>query len=181
MRWWHTCKLLQHKCSTWLNFYRQVTAKWCNKPSTIFFLTHRYPQTHFKSKVNLYKTCSSSKIEKILNFYTIQLDSINSKSQGERKMVRINRVKISSMALQEEWIPHLPVYNAHPYFEACFQKNSVSMSFLLKNNFLEKFSRNVKSSSTCMKISYRSFMMFSLFSSAVLLQHDQMWPFAQCL
>ena len=30
------------------------------------------------------------------------------------------------------------------------------MSFLTKNNFLEKFSRNVKSSCTCTKISYRS-------------------------
>ena len=53
-------------------------------------------------------------------------------------------------------VPYLPVYNAHPYFEACFQKRSVSTSFLSGNNFLEKFSRNVKSSSICTKISYRS-------------------------
>ena len=33
---------------------------------------------------------------------------------------------------------------------------SISTSFLTKNNFLEKFSRNVKSSCTCTKISYRS-------------------------
>ena len=47
-------------------------------------------------------------------------------------------------------IPYLPVYNAHSYFEACFQKKkSDSTSFLTKNNFLEKFSRNVKSNSTC--------------------------------
>ena len=49
------------------------------------------------------------------------------------------------------------MYNAHPYFEACFQKEkNVSMSFLMKNNFLEIFSRNVSSSSICTKISYRS-------------------------
>ena len=82
-----------------------------------------------------------------------------------------------------------PVYNAHPYFEACFQKKSVSTSFLSKNNFLEKFSRNVKSSSTCIKSvtgadanhlmfclfsDTLSFRMFSSCSSAVLLLHDRM-------
>ena len=38
------------------------------------------------------------------------------------------------------------------------KKKSISTSFLTKNNFLEKFSRNIKSSCTCtcMKISYRS-------------------------
>ena len=49
------------------------------------------------------------------------------------------------------------MYNVHPYFEACFQKKKcVSTSFLTKTDFLEKFSRNVKSSSTCTNISYRS-------------------------
>ena len=49
-----------------------------------------------------------------------------------------------------------PRYKPVPYFEACFQKKSVSISFLTKTNFLENFSRNAKSSSTCTKISYRS-------------------------
>ena len=33
---------------------------------------------------------------------TLQLDTVNSKSHGERKMVRINEVKIRSKAFQEE-------------------------------------------------------------------------------
>ena len=43
-----------------------------------------------------------------------------------------------------------------PILKPVFRKKSVSMSFLTKKNFLDKFSRNVKSSCTCAKISYRS-------------------------
>ena len=101
----------------------------------------------------------------------------------------------TSWNLPLDWrkqLPYLPVYNVHPCIMCtCFQKKSVSTLFLSKNNYLEKFSRNVKFSSTCMKISYRSwcksfnvlsvqwyikfYMTFSLFSSAVLLLHDRTW------
>ena len=43
-----------------------------------------------------------------------------------------------------------------PILKSVFRKKSISKSFLSKNNFLGKFIRNVKSSSTCTKISYRS-------------------------
>ena len=90
------------------------------------------------------------------------------------------------------------VYNAHPcimhtpILKPVFRrKKNVSTSFLTKNNFLEKFSRNVNSSSTCTctKISYRSWCksfnvlsdqwyikFYDVFfiSSAVLLLHDRM-------
>ena len=62
----------------------------------------------------------------------------------------------------DQVLPYLPKYNAHPcimcipILKPVFRKKSVSTSFLKKTNFLEKFSRNAKSSSTCTKISYRS-------------------------
>ena len=65
-------------------------------------------------------------------------------------------VQTQLLTLSMKLLLYLPVYNAHPHFEACFQEKSVSTSFLTKTNFLEKFSRNAKSSSTCTKISYRS-------------------------
>ena len=77
------------------------------------------------------------------------------------------------------YLPYLPVYNAHPYFEACFQKKkSMSVSSLSKNNFLEKFSRNVKSSSTCMKISYRSWCKSCSVCSMI---HQVLWCFSRFL
>ena len=53
-------------------------------------------------------------------------------------------------------VPYLPMYNAHPDFEASFQKKQVSMLFLTATNFLEKDSNNLKSSSTSMKFNYKT-------------------------
>ena len=50
-------------------------------------------------------------------------------------------------------ILYLPMYNAHPDFEAC---KSVSTTFLTTNNFLEKYGSNLKSSSTSMKFNYKN-------------------------
>ena len=72
------------------------------------------------------------------------------------------------------------------------------MSFLMKNNFLEKFSSNVKFTVAlhaqksvtgvdtnnlmfCLFSDKSSFLMFSSFPSAVLLLHNRTQPFAQCL
>ena len=59
------------------------------------------------------------------------------------------------------YLLYLPVYNAyqcimHPDFEACFQKEKLSMLSLTTTNFLEKDSSNLKSSSTSMKFNYKT-------------------------
>ena len=88
-------------------------------------------------------------------------------------------------------VRYLLTYNATPLFWSLFVgKKSVSMSFLMKNNFLEKFSSNVKFTVAlhaqksvtgvdtnnlmfCLFSDKSSFLMFSSFPSAVLLLHNR--------
>ena len=77
-----------------------------------------------------------------------------------------------------------------PVLKPVCRKKSVSMSFLMKNNFLEKFSSNVKFTVAlhaqksvtgvdtnnlmfCLFSDKSSFLMFSSFPSAVLLLHNR--------
>ena len=53
-------------------------------------------------------------------------------------------------------LPYLPMYNAHPYFEACFQKKKAFQHHSWHKLTFWKNSAGAKSSSTCTKISYRS-------------------------
>ena len=99
-------------------------------------------------------TCQQKKITCCANCYTSnQTYSIH--------MVFFHKNKTTPSAILG--IPYLPMHNAllcimrNPILKPVFRKKNISTtSFLTKNNFLEKFSRNVNSSSTCTKISYRS-------------------------
>ena len=87
-------------------------------------------------------------------------------------------------------IPYLPVYNAHPYFEACFQKKTKTFQhhscqkIIFWKNLAEmsNLALPARKSVTgvdanhlmfCLFSDISSFMTFSSFSSAVLLLHDR--------
>ena len=77
------------------------------------------------------------------------------------------------------------MYNVHPDFDACFQKKYISMSFFTTNNntvLISNLAQPAWNSITRFDANYLmlflfgdtlSFMMFSSFSSAVLLLHNQ--------
>ena len=84
-------------------------------------------------------------------------------------------------------ILYLPVYNAHPYFEACFQKKAFQRHSCRKTIFwknsaeMSNLALRVRKSVTgvdanhlmfCLFSDTSSFMMFSSFSSVVLLLHN---------
>ena len=93
-------------------------------------------------------------------------------------------------------MPYLPFYNVHPCIMHIpilkpVSRKKVSMSFLTTTNFLEKDSAAISNLAPpawnsiarvdanylmfCLFGDSLSFMMFSSFSSAVLLLHDQTW------